>query len=158
VTDAEMDHALASYGAGLEAEVSLLHRLEEQAVKQRAATAGGEPPSVIDAIAQTRDRLMAGLLEIESQLRPLRALIAAHRDLAATRPAFPQASSFHRIASALVQGILGADGETLAALRAADAARQQAARALETGGTTLAAYRRVIAPPSTNASLVDERG
>jgi hypothetical protein len=157
VTDAEIDHALASYGAGLEAELSLLRRLQEQASRQRAATSRGEQGS-IDDITVARERIMAGLLEIESQLRPLRALIATHRDLAATRPAFPETSSFHRIASALVQDILGADRETLAALRAAEASRRQAAKALETGGTTLAAYRRVITPLPTSASLVDEQG
>jgi hypothetical protein len=157
VTDAEIDHALTSYGAGLEAELSLLRRLQEHAVTQRNLTARGEPGPV-EPIVHARDRIMAGLLEIESQLRPLRTLLAAHRDRAATRPAFPETSSFHRIAAALVQDILGADRETLAALRAAEAARRQAAQALETGGNTLAAYRRVIAPPAGNASLVDERG
>jgi len=157
VTDAEIDHALSSYSAGLEAELSLLRRLQEQADRQRLATSRGEQGSV-DDIAHARDRIMAGLLEIESQLRPLRALIAAHRDLAATRPAFQDTSAFHRVASALVQDILGADRETLAALRAVEASRREAARALEAGGTTLAAYRRVLAPPSANASLVDEQG
>jgi hypothetical protein len=157
VTHAEIDQALASYGAGLEAELSLLQRLQDVAITQRDVTAG-RAPGRLEGVVEARDRIMTGLLEIESQLRPLRALIAAHRHLAATRPAFAETSAFHRTAAALVHDILGADRDTLAALRATEAARRQAARALETGGNTLAAYRRVIAPFPSQAALIDEQG
>jgi hypothetical protein len=157
VTPYEADSALAAYAAGIEAELSLLRQLHEHAVRQRDATTA-DPPRPVENVVAGRDRLMAGLLEIESQLRPLRDLIAGSRNLAATRPAFREASTLHRVAARLVQAILGADEDTLSALRAADAARRTAAQALEAGGHTLAAYRRVIAPPSPQAALVDERG
>jgi hypothetical protein len=46
----------------------------------------------------------------------------------------------------------------MAALRDAEAARRFAAQAIDAGETTLAAYRRVVAPPPASAAIVDERG
>jgi hypothetical protein len=157
VTNAEIDSVLSSYAAGVEAELSLLRQLHEHALRQRDATSG-RTSDLVEPIAAGRDRIMGGLLEIESQLRPLRDVIAANTALAATRPTFTETSTLHRVASTIVRNILGADEQTLGALRNAEAVRREAAKALETGGTTLAAYRRVIAPPIAHPSLFDDRG
>jgi hypothetical protein len=157
VTLAEIDSALASYGAGLEAELSLLRQLHDHAVRQRDTAATGHPADA-QLIVDERSRLLAGLLEIESHLRPLRDLIAGHRVLAATRPGFAGASALHLVAAGLVRDILGADEETLRALNELASARRQAVQALETGSATLAAYRRAITPLPSPSSLFDQRG
>jgi hypothetical protein len=43
-------------------------------------------------------------------------------------------------------------------LREAEIARRFAAQAIEAGENTLAAYRRVVAPPLASASLLNKRG
>jgi hypothetical protein len=157
VTNTELDTLLDTYSAGLEAELDLLRQIQELSARQREIAATGQA-AALRTVLETRECALSALLDIETQLRPLRDTIAAARDLASRRPGFPAASSLHRVAAAFVREILGNDAETLTALRAADAARRQASKALEAGGATLAAYRRVIAPPRANASLVDERG
>lgn len=53
--------------------------------------------------------------------------------------------------------ILGADEQTVRALRDANLARRAAAQVLEQGEATLAAYRRVVTP-SSSPTLVSFRG
>ncbi len=158
MTAPELDAALDEYRAGLEAELTLLRQLQEHSSRQRELAGSGGDAAALQSILPGRDRAMAALLDIESRLRALRDTLAAHQAMAATRPGFPATSALHRVAAAFVREILGNDHETLAALRAADVVRRQASKTLEAAGATLAAYRRVITPPSSNASLVDERG
>ena len=68
------------------------------------------------------------------------------------------AVALHREAATLVGSILTADQASLSALADAELARRTAVASLERGETTLAAYRRVLAPPVASATLLNRRG
>jgi hypothetical protein len=157
MTRESLDATLASYGAGLEAELSLLRQLELLATRQHQASTSDDL-ELAARISDERARLMSGLLTVENEVRPLRPILAEHRLQAETLPAFSAVVALHRTASRLVNTILSADEETLAILKDASAARKAALQALESGEQTLTAYRRVIAPPMTSPALVDRRG
>jgi hypothetical protein len=61
-------------------------------------------------------------------------------------------------AADVIASILATDKDSMKALADAELARRAAVSSLERGETTLAAYRKVIAPPVSGASLVDRRG
>lgn len=153
----QLDAALASYGAGLEAELSLLRQLETLASQEQQASQSDDL-ELVARISDERTRLMSGLLTVEDQIRPLRPLLADHRRRAETLPGYPAVASLHRVASRLVNTILASDQETLKSLHEAAAARKAALLALENGEQTLSAYRRVIAPSVSHAALVDRHG
>ena len=157
MTPDDLSATIAGYGAGLEAEISLLRQLHRLAVQQQDASAQSDC-DVHARIAEERRRLMTSLLTIDDQIRPLRELLGAQRVRAAGLSGFAEVVALHRVASALVTSILGADRETLDALQSANLARRVAAQALESGESTMAAYRRVIAPPQSAPALVDRRG
>ena len=147
---------LDQYRAGLEAEINLLTRLEKVAARQHAAS-GLSDFHELAAAAEERDRLMAGLVSVEQELRTAREALTQVRDELTGQPQFEQTVHLHRAAIAMVKRILGTDQESLAALAAAETARREAARALEQGEVTLEAYRRLAATPLP-ATLVDRRG
>jgi len=157
VTDAELAQSLATYGAGLQAEVALLHQLEALAISQREYSASKD----LDALARLSDqrgRLTAALVQIEHELKPAREAIA--RCLAAARrfAVFAEVLKRHRMAGELVARILESDRELLQQLQVAEQARREAAQAIETGENTLNAYRRVIAPAVMSVGLINRRG
>jgi hypothetical protein len=156
MSDRDLGQVLDQYQAGLDAEIAILRRLEETAARQRDASERRDFPALHDA-ADERDRLMAGLVKIEEQLREVRQVLSRSRDAARRLPGYQAAVERHRDAIALVSGILKTDAESAHALAAAELARRDLARALEQGETTLAAYRRVMATP-LGATLVDRRG
>jgi hypothetical protein len=149
--------AVATYAAGLEAEIALLRQLERLAAQQREADAMRDV-DVLNRCTDERTQLMAGLVALEHQLRPVRDLLADSQREAARLPGFSALVLRHREAAALVAQILHQDEQTLNALRDAEQARRFAAQTIEAGETTLAAYRRVVAPPPSHAALIDERG
>lgn len=153
----ELATHLSAYAAGLEAEVSLLRQVTRLSDAQREAGRARDHAR-LHAIADERERLMTGLLRIEQDIRAARRLLVDHRARASTLPGYDAVVALHGAARALVADIIAADGDTMAALRDAEEARRLASQALETGEHTLAAYRRVIAPPSTTPALVDKRG
>jgi hypothetical protein len=149
--------ALATYAAGLEAEMSLLGQLDSVSVAQRAAS-DAQDLSAVHQGTEARERLLAHLVALEADLRPVRQAIALHHRGAEHLPQFRVVAERHRVAAELVAKILAADEVTLAALREAEIARRFAAQAIEAGENTLAAYRRVVAPPLASASLLNKRG
>jgi hypothetical protein len=155
MTPSDIDSALATYGAGLDAELTLLRQLQELSARQQAAATADLDD--LHRVADARERAMEALLGLEATVAPVRASIAAHVDLARSRPAFTEIATLHSVARSLVAEILGGDRKTLSRLREAADTRRQLAQTLEAGGNALAAYRRVIAPP-TNPSLVDQQG
>jgi hypothetical protein len=157
MTDLALREALGAYASGLDAEMRLLEQLHALA-DDRDRHAPGAPVAELQASADRRDDLIAQLLRLEQTLKPLRQTIAAQRKHAARFPEFPAVADRHRTAAELVARILTADEHTLAALRDAEAARRFAAQAIETGGQTLAAYRRVVSPAPGSAALIDEHG
>ena len=144
------------YRAGLEAEIMILHRLEETSALQREATTRHDL-NAFHRAADDRDGLMAGLVNIEGQLREVRQTLSRSREQARRLAGYEQAVELHREAVSLVSRILRTDRESLDALAAAELVRRDAARAVEQGETTLAAYRRVMMGVP-GARLVDRRG
>jgi hypothetical protein len=149
--------AVASYTAGLDAEIVLLRQLDRLAGRQREADAMHDV-DVLTRCTDERTQLMTGLVALEHQLRPVRDLLADSQRQASQLPGFAALVLRHREAATLVAQILNQDQQTLDALRDAEEARRFAAHTIEAGETTLAAYRRVVAPPPTHAALIDERG
>src|SRR5262245_37445538 len=147
---------LDQYCLGLEAEITLLKRLEQVAARQRAVSSSDDL-SGVSGIADERDRLMAGLVAIEQEVRGLRDRLAPLQDEVRHLPAFEAAVHLHRAAVGMVANILQTDQASLQALADAESARRAAARALEHGETTLAAYRRLAATPP-HATLVSKKG
>ena len=152
----ELQPVIEQYRAGLEAEMSLLRRLRALAAAehQEAALLGEALTNIVDQ----RDTVMASLVAIESQLKPLRTTLVAHREPLAEVPEFLAVSALHKDAAALVASIVGADHESLMALQQAETTRQFAAATVEKGENTLAAYRRVVTPRLAQATLVNRRG
>jgi hypothetical protein len=157
MTREELGTHLATYAAGLEAELTILQQLERLSAVQKRATTEHDIEQ-LHRIVDERDRLMAALVRIESQISVSRQILAEYRPMAATIPGFDAVAALHRTAGDVVNGIMRADQETMAALREAEAARRTASQAIEAGEHTLAAYRRVISPAPSGPSLVDRHG
>jgi hypothetical protein len=153
----DLDQALREYRAGLDAEIALLRQLERVPIQTDGGQAdGGAVP--LAALADERDTIMAGLVALEHDLRPLRARLAEARPRLQGTPGFETVAALHRVAGDLVARILANDAESLKALESAESARRFAAESVEKGESTLAAYRRVVAPRPDNARIVNRRG
>jgi len=157
VSDEDLRHWLSVYGPGLEAEVALLRHLQRLAVAQREASETRDF-SGLSQFTQERDRIMEALVKIEHELRPARLALASHREEAVALTGFDQVSELHHTAADLVATIVHSDQDTLKALQHAEVARRSAAASVGAAGTTVAAYRRAVAPPITGAGLVDRVG
>jgi hypothetical protein len=154
--EADLPGLIDEYRAGLEAEIVVLHRLEEAAARQHRAAEEGRLADLHQA-ADERDALTTALVTLEARLRDVREALARSRPAAERLDGYAEALALHKEAIALVSRILKTDGDSLEALAAAELARREAARAMEQGETTLAAYRRVMMTPH-GATLVDRRG
>ena len=147
---------IIEYRAGLEAEIALLRHLAALAAREREVTASERLDS-LDDITDARDQVMAALVSLEANLRPLRmALRQLHG--AIHLPEMKEVTALHQEAAALAEEILTDDAQSLSALRQAELARRFAAESLEKGESTLAAYRRVVMPSMASATLVNRRG
>jgi len=149
--------AVAEYRAGLEAEIAMLHQLAALAEREREMTAAAAL-SALDSISDARDRIMANLVAVESQLKPIRRRLLESIAVVRTLDGFRELAALHREAAELAAQIVAADDQSLASLREAELARRFAAESLGKSETTLAAYRRVVTPPLANATLVNRRG
>jgi hypothetical protein len=157
VTDAELAQSLASYGAGLQAELALLHQLEALALQQRRYSTLNDLDA-LTRLGDQRGRLTAALVQIEHDLKPARETIAANLAAARRFAVFAEVLKRHRMAGDLVARILESDRELVQQLQAAEQARREAAQAIETGEVTLNAYRRVLAPSVSSVGLINRRG
>lgn len=157
MTDADLRDALAEYRAGLEAEIGLLEQLVHVAGRQRkeSDTRDFERLSVE---GEERNRLTRTLVAVEERLHPVRAVLNTVRDRVATVAGYTEVVDLRQRAAALVSRILATDEESIQSLADAELARRAAVASLEQGETTLAAYRRVLAPAVAHAALVDRRG
>lgn len=145
------------YRAGLEAEMALLHQLETLAARQREVSQGDDLSGVSEMV-DARDRVMANLVAVEHELKPIRVALSEHRAALEHLPDYEHLAEQHREAAALVTTILATDEQSMEALREAEEARRFASKSVEQGESTLAAYRRVVSPPLTGATLVNRRG
>jgi hypothetical protein len=156
MTNDDLSAALAQYKAGLEAEVALLQQLDAVAARQRHMTETRD----LDRLAvesDERDSLMRGLITVEETLRPVRACLQTHKQKASALPGYAQVAELRETATTLVQRILASDQDSMKSLADAELARRAALASLEKGETTLAAYRKVLAP-TDGATLLDLRG
>jgi hypothetical protein len=157
MTDAGLPQLVAQYRAGLEAEMTLLHRLESIAAEQRAASEQGDMDT-LSAVSDQRDRMMSGLVRIEAELKPVRKVLHEHRRELESLAEFREVKALHATAAALIDRVVNEDRVSLDALKQAERARRFAARSIEQGESTLAAYRRVVAPNVPGASLLNRKG
>jgi hypothetical protein len=153
----DLDEVIREYRAGLEAEISLLLRLERLDTSRHDASSHAGVLEIA-ALADEREHVMANLVSIEHTLKPMRALLVDARTTLQGEPAFQAVAALHRRAGDLVARILANDTQSLQALRDAEHARRFAAESMEKGESTLAAYRRVVAPPLEGARIVNRRG
>lgn len=156
MTGDELAAAISGYGAGLEAELALLQRLQRLAARQHDALLV-DAIHLLAGIGEERESVMASLVELEHQIKPLREMLACGLDQASALPGFNEVVVLHRTAGSLVSSIMSADRGTIEALREAEGRRRLAAQTVEKGTTTLAAYRRVVAP-RTRSAIVDTEG
>lgn len=158
MTHQDVADALEQYRAGLQTGIELLRQLEAVAGRQRA---GSETRDFKQLAAESdaRERLTRALVAIEPGLRDIRACLSALPDDAlADQPDFADVMALRQTAADLVTAILKTDGASMRALADAELAHRAARANLECGEATLAAYRRVLAPPVASASLLDVRG
>jgi hypothetical protein len=158
VTLSEIDATLDRYATGLDAKIGLLRQVQSHAAQAERDLAAGAPVTDLVSAIDARNRLIDTLLELESQLVPVRDQLRAHKALAESRPGSSATFTLHDVADSLIQDIVASDERTVRALREAADARRQAANLLDAGGQTLAAYRRILAPPPANANLFDQIG
>jgi hypothetical protein len=156
MTLADLSALLEQYRAGLDAEIALLERLDGLAAQQHAVAQSGEF-SRFGGISDERDRVMAGLVTVEDQLKQLRHALSDGKDETRSLPGYEDVVELRRRCVEMVTRILDTDKDSLDALAAAELARREVARALERGETTLDAYRRVAAAPP-EATLLNRRG
>ena len=71
----ELAALVAEYRAGLDVEIVPLHRIENLAGQQRDASRAGDIP-LLTAVSDQRDRVMASLVTLENQLKPMRLRLA----------------------------------------------------------------------------------
>lgn len=157
MTRQQLELTLEEFRKGLETELALLRQLQSVAAEQRAVSAARDFDR-FKIVSDERDRLTRSLLAIEQGLSEPRGLLASMRDEVSTVPAYGSILALRQASTDLVNDILASDREAMKVLADAELARRAALASLERGETTLAAYRRVLAPPVSAAGLVDRRG
>lgn len=157
MTRDDLPQLVAHYRAGLEAEMTLLQRLQGLATEQRTLSEQGDLEA-LSHVTDQRDRVTAGLVQIEHELKPVRNMLLQHRRALEQIREFKSVAALHESAATLVERIVVEDRASLDALKHAEQARRFAAQSLEHGESTLAAYRRVVSPHLPGASLVNRKG
>src|SRR5262245_42506111 len=128
----DLNHLLAQYRAGLEAEVSLLHQLETVAGRQREVSEQRDYEKLTSENDE-RDRLMRTLVAIDQGLRGVRAQLSKARNELTGHPDYTIVAELRKTAGDLVARILNTDRDSMKALADADLARKAAIASLERG-------------------------
>lgn len=148
---------MAQYRAGLEAQLAMLRQLAEIAESEQETTRDVDI-AALDGISDARDRVMASIVSLEAELQPLRRQLATSSGRLRHLAEFQALVALHKEAATLAGAIVSRDEHSMAALRNAELSRRAAAESLEKSESTLAAYRRVVAPSLASARLVNRRG
>lgn len=148
---------LADYRSGLTIQIQKLGELLEQSRQQHVAIRQSEV-ELLAAATQRRETVMAELRGLEERLAPVRSGIAAALHRFRHAVGFEAASGLHQQAALLLNQILEEDEAIRGALASSDATRRCDVQTLDAAGATLAAYRRIVAPPTPSAALVNRRG
>jgi hypothetical protein len=148
---------LGQYRAGLEAQIALLRQLESVASRQRTVSESRDFERLA-VESDRRDSLTRSLVEIEQELAAgLRAMGASPQTVMRLE-GMAEVVALRRTTANLVARILATDQLSLQSLANAELARRSALASLERGETTLAAYRKILAPPVASAAFFDRRG
>jgi hypothetical protein len=157
VNRTDLGQLLEQYRRGLEAEIALLRQLDAVAGRQREKTETRDFEQLA-AASDERERLTRSLVRIEEGLRATRNSLSRGGRAINALPGFAHVVELRRTAADLVNRILETDKDSMKALSDAELARRAAVASLERGENTLAAYRKVLTPPVSNATLVNQRG
>jgi hypothetical protein len=152
-----LDEVVLAYTAGLDAEIALLQQVEALAAEQRAVWARDELVPLA-ALATRRAALMHDLTATEARIAPLRERL--HADPERARRCAGSAAVDAKVieAQTLIQSLMQADRAFLTDLESTLESRRREAHDLDTGGHTLAAYRRMVVPDVESAGFFDRRG
>lgn len=153
----ELGDLIEQYHSGIEAELVILRQLEHIALRQRDVSASRDLHALANE-TDTRERLTRTLVTIEEGLRAIRMKLAGRRQEAEQLAEFHDALIAHQQAADLIARILSTDQESLKALADAQMARRAQLASLERGESTMAAYRKILAPPVAAASIVNKQG
>ena len=152
-----LDETLAAYTASLDSAIACLQQVEALAEEQRAAWTRNELLP-LGALAARRAALMHDLAAIDTQVASLRDRLRGEPARVRQRPGFSTADARTRQARTIVDRVMAADRALLADLGQTVEARRREVHDLDTGGATLAAYKRVVIPAVQSAGLLDSRG
>ena len=148
---------LAQYRAGLEAQIALLRQLEAVASHQRTVSESRDFERLAIE-SDRRDSLTRSLVEIEQGLAAGLRVLGASRQSVARLEGLSEVIALRRTTANLIARILATDQLSLQSLANAELARRSALASLERGETTLAAYRKILAPPVASAAFFDRLG
>lgn len=157
MTRGELELRLEEFRKGLETELALLRQLQLVSAQQREISAARDFDR-FKIVSDERDRLTRSLLAVEQGLADSRDHLTEWRAQASGIPVYGTILALRQASTDLVNEILACDREAMKVLADAETARRAAMASLERGENTLAAYRKVLAPPIQNAGLVDRRG
>ena len=158
MTLTEIAPLLTQYRAALDAQMTMLRQLLALAARGREQAAQPDHLAGLTDIVDQRERLMAALVSLESDVQPLRQQLAEARDQLAHLAEFRDVMALHRQAVALVEEVVRTDDQSRASLRAAELTRRAVAESLDKSESTLAGYRRVVMPAVAAPALVNRRG
>ena len=158
MTFADLSTLLSQYRAAVEAQIGMLEQLRELARRGREHADSPPNPHTVHQVIDERDRLMTALVALESELMPVRQTLAAARDQLLQLVEYREVVELHRRGLELVEEVVRNDEHSRNALREAELVRRATADALERSESTLAAYRRVVMPTTTAATLVNRKG
>src|SRR5687767_15521474 len=102
MTADELPQLVAHYRAGLEAEMTLLQRLQLLATEQRQLSEQGDMEA-LSLVSDQRDRVTAGLVRIEHELKPVRNMLLQHKPMLDRIREFQAVATLHQSAAALVE-------------------------------------------------------
>jgi hypothetical protein len=148
---------LAQLRAGLEAQIALLRQLEAVASTQRTVSETRDFERLAIE-SDRRDSLTRSLVEIEQGLAAGLRVLGASDQSVATLEGLSEVIALRRTTANLVARILATDQLSLQSLANAELARRSALASLERGETTLAAYRKILAPAVASAAFFDRLG
>ena len=151
------DDVLLAYIDGLDTEIAILRQVEALALEQRTAWARDELLP-LGSLATRRAALMHELAATETRIAPLRDRLRSDLVRARRTPGYPRAEARSQEAQALIRTLMSGDRQFLTDLEASLDVRRREAHDLDTGGATLAAYRRVVVPAVATAGLFERRG
>jgi hypothetical protein len=152
-----LDEVVLAYTAGLNAEFALLQQVEALAAEQRAVWTRGDLLP-LGALATRRAALMHELAAVDARIVPLRDRLRGDLAHALGTPGYQAAEARRQDVQTLTLRLMAADRTFLSDLETSLEARRREAHDLDTGGATLAAYRRVVVPAVASAGLFDQRG